>query len=209
MDVHPPLAKMLIALTGWLAGFDGEFDFKEIGKDYLEPGVPYVAMRMFPALCGILLAPLMFLTLKSTGCRTTTALLGSGLIIFGELLFPHHSNPYKWLTGPRRERLAHPGSADPSRLAPDGRHRLYCPCLHLVYEPARTRPRESIPAELVVLAGHDWSWTGHDCQHQMGRPVHHCLGRYLDPGPALGSAGRHSHCHLGKLGSRNIAASLS
>jgi len=66
MDVHPPLAKMLIALTGWLAGFNGDFDFKEIGKDYLEPGVPYVAMRMFPAVCGILLAPLMFLTLKTT-----------------------------------------------------------------------------------------------------------------------------------------------
>ncbi|OBR05889.1 Dolichyl-phosphate-mannose-protein mannosyltransferase [Colletotrichum higginsianum IMI 349063] len=82
MDVHPPLAKMLIALTGWLAGFNGDFDFKEIGKDYLEPGVPYVAMRMFPAVCGILLAPLMFLTLKATGCRTTTALMGSGLIIF-------------------------------------------------------------------------------------------------------------------------------
>jgi len=32
MDVHPPLAKLLIALTAWLAGFDGEFDFKEIGK---------------------------------------------------------------------------------------------------------------------------------------------------------------------------------
>jgi len=82
MDVHPPLAKMLIALTGWLAGFNGDFDFKEIGKDYLEPGVPYVAMRMFPAVCGILLAPLMFLTLKTTGCRTTTALMGSCLIIF-------------------------------------------------------------------------------------------------------------------------------
>ncbi|KAK2064902.1 dolichyl-phosphate-mannose-protein mannosyltransferase [Colletotrichum caudatum] len=82
MDVHPPLAKMLIALTGWLAGFNGDFDFKEIGKDYLEPGVPYVAMRMFPAVCGILLAPLMFLTLKTTGCRTATALMGSCLIIF-------------------------------------------------------------------------------------------------------------------------------
>lgn len=83
MDVHPPLAKMLIALTGFLAGFDGEFDFKEIGKDYLEPGVPYVAMRLFPAICGILLVPTMYLTLKAANCRTSTALMGAGLIIFG------------------------------------------------------------------------------------------------------------------------------
>ncbi|KAK9777272.1 putative Dolichyl-phosphate-mannose--protein mannosyltransferase [Seiridium cardinale] len=82
MDVHPPLAKMLIALVGWLAGFDGEFDFKDIGKDYLEPGVPYVAMRLFPAVCGILLVPTMFLTLKAVGCRTATAALGASLIIF-------------------------------------------------------------------------------------------------------------------------------
>ncbi|PHH75845.1 hypothetical protein CDD82_4244 [Ophiocordyceps australis] len=82
MDVHPPLAKMLIALTGWLAGFDGNFDFKDIGKDYLEPGVPYVAMRLFPAICGIVLAPFIFLTLKTVGCRTMTAAMGAGLIIF-------------------------------------------------------------------------------------------------------------------------------
>lgn len=83
MDVHPPLAKLLITLFGYLAGFDGEFDFKEIGKDYIEPGVPYVAMRMFPAICGILLVPTMFLTLKASGCRTSTAAMGAGLIIFG------------------------------------------------------------------------------------------------------------------------------
>ncbi|KAK3063640.1 Dolichyl-phosphate-mannose--protein mannosyltransferase 1, partial [Teratosphaeriaceae sp. CCFEE 6253] len=57
MDVHPPLAKLLITLAGWLAGFDGEFDFKDIGKDYLEPGVPYVAMRLLPAICGVLTIP--------------------------------------------------------------------------------------------------------------------------------------------------------
>ncbi|KAH6887920.1 family 39 glycosyltransferase [Thelonectria olida] len=82
MDVHPPLAKMLIALVGWLAGFNGNFDFKEIGKDYLEPGVPYVSMRLFPAICGVLVAPCMFFTLKAVGCRTMTAAMGAGLIIF-------------------------------------------------------------------------------------------------------------------------------
>ncbi len=83
MDVHPPLAKLLLTLAGWLAGFDGEFDFKDIGSDYLEPGVPYVAMRLLPAILGILTVPIMFLTLKATGCRTTTASMGAGLLIFG------------------------------------------------------------------------------------------------------------------------------
>ncbi|KAI1212788.1 glycosyltransferase family 39 protein [Annulohypoxylon truncatum] len=82
MDVHPPLAKLLITLFGWLAGFNGDFDFKEIGKDYLEPGVPYVAMRLYPAICGIFLVPTVFLTLKAAGCRTATAALGAAFIIF-------------------------------------------------------------------------------------------------------------------------------
>jgi len=85
MDVHPPLAKLLITLAGWLAGFDGEFDFKDIGKDYLEPGVPYVAMRLLPAIMGVLTIPIMYLTLKVSGCKSTTAALGAGLLIFGKL----------------------------------------------------------------------------------------------------------------------------
>lgn len=83
MDVHPPLAKMLIALTGYLAGFRGDFDFKEIGKDYIEPGVPYVAMRLFPAIMGIITVPTIFLTLKASGCRTSVATMGSLLVTFG------------------------------------------------------------------------------------------------------------------------------
>ena len=83
MDVHPPLAKLLITLAGWLAGFKGDFDFKDIGMDYIEPGVPYVAMRLLPAILGVLTIPLMFLTLKATGCRTSTSALGALLVTFG------------------------------------------------------------------------------------------------------------------------------
>ena len=83
MDVHPPLAKLLITLAGWLAGFKGDFDFKDIGKDYVEPGVPYVAMRLLPALMGVMTVPTLFLTLKAAGCRTMTAAMGAGLLIFG------------------------------------------------------------------------------------------------------------------------------
>lgn len=100
MDVHPPLAKLLITLAGWLAGFDGEFDFKDIGKDYLEPGVPYVAMRMLPAILGVLTVPLMFLTLKATGCRTSTAVMGAVLVTFGTL-FTISSSHGLALTRPR------------------------------------------------------------------------------------------------------------
>lgn len=73
---------MLIALVGWLAGFDGEFDFKDIGKDYLEPKVPYVSMRLLPALMGVATIPTMFLTLKAYGCKTATAAMGAALLIF-------------------------------------------------------------------------------------------------------------------------------
>jgi dolichyl-phosphate-mannose--protein O-mannosyl transferase len=120
MDVHPPLAKMLITLAGWLAGFNGDFDFKDIGKDYLEPGVPYVSMRLLPAVCGILTIPTMFLTLKATGCRTTTAALGAGLVIFGTT--PFLSLSRNMLTA-SRQRPAYPIAPHPSRLS--SRH-LHC-----------------------------------------------------------------------------------
>lgn len=39
-------------------------------------------MRLLPAIMGILVVPIIFLTLRSSGCTQTTALLGAALITF-------------------------------------------------------------------------------------------------------------------------------
>ncbi|KAG7096490.1 hypothetical protein E1B28_003920 [Marasmius oreades] len=80
VDVHPPLAKLLITLAGFVFGYDGVFDFKDIGKVY--ENVPYVAMRMVPATLGVATVPLAYLTLRGLDCRATTALLASLFITF-------------------------------------------------------------------------------------------------------------------------------
>lgn len=83
MDVHPPLAKLLLTLMAWVSGFvGGSFDFKEIGRDYIEAGVPYVSMRMLPATLGLLLIPIAYLTLRALQTRPSTALLGALFIMF-------------------------------------------------------------------------------------------------------------------------------
>jgi dolichyl-phosphate-mannose-protein mannosyltransferase len=51
-------------------------------RDYLEPRVPYVMMRSFPALFGFALIPLTFLTLIAMRLSLATALLGSLLVTF-------------------------------------------------------------------------------------------------------------------------------
>ncbi|KAF7965771.1 hypothetical protein HWV62_41964 [Athelia sp. TMB] len=80
VDVHPPLAKLLITLAGFVFGYDGNFDFKDIGKVYER--VPYVAMRMVPAIMGVATVPLSYLTLRALDCRATTALLASLFVTF-------------------------------------------------------------------------------------------------------------------------------
>ncbi|GAA5876172.1 hypothetical protein JCM3774_003518 [Rhodotorula dairenensis] len=83
MDVHPPLAKLLITLVAWLAGFKGgQFDFKDIGAEYGPAHVPYVAMRLLPATLGLALVPLAYLTLRALHLRPATALLGALLVLF-------------------------------------------------------------------------------------------------------------------------------
>ncbi|WFC99717.1 dolichyl-phosphate-mannose--protein mannosyltransferase [Malassezia yamatoensis] len=90
MDVHPPLAKLLITFAAWVHGFKGNFNFNEIGREYLvtpdSEKVPYVAMRMVGATFGFFTIPLAYFTLRGLHLRPASALLGCVLVAFENAL---------------------------------------------------------------------------------------------------------------------------
>lgn len=64
-DVHPPLGKMLCGLSGYIAGYNGSWDFPS-GQEYPEY-IDYVKMRLFNATFGSLMVPIAYFTMKQIG----------------------------------------------------------------------------------------------------------------------------------------------
>ncbi|KAI9208354.1 Dolichyl-phosphate-mannose-protein mannosyltransferase-domain-containing protein [Polychytrium aggregatum] len=85
-DVHPPLGKMLLAATGYWIGYDGHFLFDNIGDDYATNNVPHIGLRLFPAICGSLIVPVAYLTLKEMGLTVLGCLFGALLLVFDNSL---------------------------------------------------------------------------------------------------------------------------
>ncbi|CCH42560.1 dolichyl-phosphate-mannose-proteinmannosyltransferase [Wickerhamomyces ciferrii] len=81
-DLHPPFAKLLIALVGYLVGYDGSFKFDNIGDSYIDNKVPYVAYRLLSAVLGSVTVPIIYLTLKELNYSIPTAVFGSLLVLF-------------------------------------------------------------------------------------------------------------------------------
>lgn len=72
---------MLVALAGYLAGYDGSFDFAS-GGDYTDK-VNYVFMRMFVASFGAMIVPLAYLTAIQLRFRQSTAILVASMMLLG------------------------------------------------------------------------------------------------------------------------------
>ncbi|KDQ61723.1 glycosyltransferase family 39 protein [Jaapia argillacea MUCL 33604] len=81
-DVHPPLAKLLFGLAGWFVGFDGQFQFENIGDSYTENHVPYVGMRALPAILGSLTVPIVYAIMKESGYSTIVAAFSACIVLF-------------------------------------------------------------------------------------------------------------------------------
>ncbi|ORX92559.1 PMT-domain-containing protein [Basidiobolus meristosporus CBS 931.73] len=78
-DVHPPLGKMLVALGGYLSGYDGSFDFGS-GGTYTE-GMNYHGMRMFTAFFGMVMVPVAYLTALNFGYTRKCAFLAASMVL--------------------------------------------------------------------------------------------------------------------------------
>ncbi|KAI8870746.1 PMT-domain-containing protein [Ramicandelaber brevisporus] len=81
-DVHPNLAKMMFAWAGKAVGYNGTFDFKDIGLDYHAAEVPYVGMRMMPAILGALTVPMAFMTVRASGHSLEAGILAALLVAY-------------------------------------------------------------------------------------------------------------------------------
>ena len=80
-DIHPPLGKLLLALSAWLGGYDGSQPWEKVGED-IAPDVNLIALRTAPALQGAALLPLLFVTGRAIGLSFPAALLAPLCVLF-------------------------------------------------------------------------------------------------------------------------------
>ncbi|KAL0110076.1 hypothetical protein PUN28_013605 [Cardiocondyla obscurior] len=78
-DVHPPLGKMLIALSGYLTGYDGTFAFEKPGDKF--ENVNYVGMRIFCTVLGATTVPLSYLIVWDLTKSVRASALAASLIL--------------------------------------------------------------------------------------------------------------------------------
>ncbi|XP_013147697.1 PREDICTED: dolichyl-phosphate-mannose--protein mannosyltransferase 4 [Papilio polytes] len=78
-DVHPPLGKMLIALSGKLSGYDGKYPFEKPGDKY--NGTRYEGMRIFCTTLGALTVPLTFLSIWEMTQSMEATFIGTILLL--------------------------------------------------------------------------------------------------------------------------------
>lgn len=83
----PPLrarsAKLLLAFQGWLIGYDGHYEFDNIGESYISNKVPYVGMRTLPALLGSAIPTAIYAIMRESGYPRLVGLFSAFLVLFG------------------------------------------------------------------------------------------------------------------------------
>jgi dolichyl-phosphate-mannose-protein mannosyltransferase len=74
LDIHPPLGKFLLYLSGILFNYNPNLAYDRPGGVYTDK--TYVALRLLPAIFGGLLVPLMYLTMRAMRISPAISSLG-------------------------------------------------------------------------------------------------------------------------------------
>ncbi|HUW71959.1 MAG TPA: phospholipid carrier-dependent glycosyltransferase [Candidatus Humimicrobiaceae bacterium] len=82
-DIHPPLGKILLALSGFFGRVQAGFDFA-VDSDYGD--LNFLALRFLPALFGSLLVLLIYFLVKEMGFSKRIAFLSGFLVLFENAL---------------------------------------------------------------------------------------------------------------------------
>ena len=80
-DIHPPLGRLLLALSAYLGGYDGSQPWAKIGEE-IGSDVPIAWLRAPSALQGAALLPLLFATGRAAGLSVPAALLAPLCVLF-------------------------------------------------------------------------------------------------------------------------------
>lgn len=79
-DIHPPLAKLILAGVAYLVDFHTDVPYREIETPFTHPG--YYYMRLLQAIWGAMLPPMAFITLRDgIGVSLWASFFGSALVL--------------------------------------------------------------------------------------------------------------------------------
>lgn len=85
-NLLPRRAKLLLAFAGWVIGYDGHYEFENIGESYVDNKVPYVGLRVLPAILGSLVPPVVYGIMRESGYPRIVGVLSAALVLIGELV---------------------------------------------------------------------------------------------------------------------------
>lgn len=88
-DFHPPLGKLLFALTAYVSEYDGQFSFADIGQDLGEYEQLVWNLRFVSAFLGSLVVPIVYQIILELGFSHWAAALGGFLATFDNMLIVH------------------------------------------------------------------------------------------------------------------------
>ncbi|KAI5180538.1 dolichyl-phosphate-mannose-protein mannosyltransferase [Nematocida sp. AWRm80] len=83
-DVHPPLGKLLTALSAYLMGISKEYEFKS--EDTYPSGVDYGGMRLFHALFGSFIPVIVYFIMEALCFKRTTRNVIAWSVVFDNAL---------------------------------------------------------------------------------------------------------------------------